>query len=63
MSDVFVTAVNEANNRLFAATGTTRLTETWVQWGLRADSTNEEIDAIIADYLDYRRQKAIDLSH
>lgn len=60
--DSIAATVNEANNRLFALSGLTKLTETWVQWGLRADSTTQEIDLIIRDYLEYRREKGKELS-
>lgn len=49
--------VNQANHKLYVAFGVTRLTETWVQWGISPDSTDQEIDAIINDYVTYRQEK------
>lgn len=50
--------VNQANNRLYGELGVTRLTETWVQWGLSPDSTDREIDCIVNDFVTYRLEKA-----
>lgn len=58
MSDSLMEVANLANNKLFALSGLTKMVETWVQWGLRGDSTDEEIDSIIRDYLDYKQDKA-----
>lgn len=53
--------VNNANNRLYGATGTTRLTETWVQWGLHPDSTEQEIDLMVRDFEEYMKDKSTGL--